>query len=97
MNQHIDYDDLTLLSITKAAKVLKVGKPRIYQMIKNNEIGVIELERSVRIPYAELKKWEEGRIRQPIINQPNELVTKNIQTSPQEIMRGIKKLRTKNE
>jgi len=63
MNQHIDYDDLALLIITKAAKVLKVGKPRIYQMIENKEVGIIEFENgTVKIPQSELSKWVQERI-----------------------------------
>ena len=100
MGNNNEYDDLALLSISKAAKVMKVGKIRIYQMIENKEIGVIELNNSIRIPYIELKRWQENKIKQSaVINKPNAfgLVTRNFITAPKDIMRGIKKTRIKNE
>ncbi|MDP3150352.1 MAG: helix-turn-helix domain-containing protein [Ignavibacteria bacterium] len=51
-------DRIELLSITQAAKELKVGRKRIHEMIEKSEIGVIEFENgTVRIPYPELRKW----------------------------------------
>lgn len=50
--------DLALLSITQASKELLVGKKRIYQMIDNREIGVIQFENGrIKIPRMELAKW----------------------------------------
>jgi excisionase family DNA binding protein len=95
-----DNDDLALLSITKAAKLLKVGKNRIYKMINEKEIGVIELNNSVRIPYIELKRWQENKIKHSaIFNKPNEngLITRNTSINPKDIMRSIKKSKVKNE
>lgn len=54
---------LALLSISKAAKCLNVGKKRIYEMIDKSEIGIIEFENgSIKIPQSELVKWVQGRI-----------------------------------
>jgi len=100
MENNNEYDDLALLSISKAAKIMKVGKTRIYKMIENKEIGVIEFNNLVRIPYIELKRWQENKIKQStIFKKPNEfgLVTRNFTIDPKDIMRGIKKARIKNE
>ena len=50
--------ELALLSITQASKELMVGKKRIYQMIDNREIGVIQFENgTIKIPRMELTRW----------------------------------------
>jgi excisionase family DNA binding protein len=50
--------ELALLSITQASKELMVGKKRIYQMIENREIGVIQFENgTIKIPRMELTRW----------------------------------------
>jgi len=54
---------LALLSIGQAAKCLKVGKARIYELIDKSEIGIIEFENgTIKIPQSELVKWVQGRI-----------------------------------
>ena len=100
MENNSEYDDVALLSISKAAKVMKVGKARIYQMIEKKEIGVVELDNSVRIPYIELKRWQENKIKHSaIFDKPNErgLITRNTSINPKDIMRSIKKSKVKNE
>jgi excisionase family DNA binding protein len=100
MENKNEYDDLALLSMTKAAKLLKVGKNRICKMINDKEIGVIELDNSIRIPYIELKRWQENKIKHSaIFDKPNErgLITRNTSSNPKDIMRSIKKLKVKNE
>jgi hypothetical protein len=95
-----DYDDLALLSMTKAAKILKVEINRIHKMINDKEIGVIELDNSIRIPYIELKRWQENKIKHSaIFDKPNErgLITRNTSINPKDIMRSIKKSKVKNE
>jgi len=54
---------MSLLSINKAAKELKVGKNRIYKMIDNAEIGIIEFENgTIKIPESEIQKWIQRRL-----------------------------------
>ena len=94
------FDELSLLSISAAARIMKVGKARIYHMIGNKEVGVIELNNTIRIPYAELKRWQENKIKHSaIFDKPNErgLITRNTSINPKDIMRSIKKSRVKNE
>jgi len=51
-------NSLALFSINQAAKELKVGKKRIYEMIEKGEIGIIEFDKStVKIPRSELARW----------------------------------------
>ena len=100
MENKNEYDDLALLSMTKAAKLLKVGKNRICKMINDKEIGVIELDNSIRIPYIELKRWQENKIKHSaIFYKTNErgLITRNTSINPKDIMRSIKKSKVKNE
>ena len=94
------FDELSLLSITAAARIMKVGTARIYRMIENKEVGVIELNNSIRIPYVELKRWQENKIKHSaIFDKPNDkgLITRNTSANPKDIMRSIKKSRVRNE
>lgn len=55
---------LALLSINQAAKELMVGKKRIYEMIDNGEIGIIEFNsKTIKIPKTELTRWVQERIK----------------------------------
>lgn len=55
--------ELSLFSISTAAKQLKVGKKRIYDMIDKGEIGVIEFDTgAIKIPQSELTRWVLERI-----------------------------------
>lgn len=55
---------LTLLSISQAARELKVGKWRIYEMIEKGEIGIIEFQRGkIKVPKTELLRWVQERIK----------------------------------
>ena len=62
MTKHEDDNDFALLSVHRAAKLLKVGSARIYKLIENGELGFIRFdERSIRIPRTELKRWIESK------------------------------------
>jgi excisionase family DNA binding protein len=55
---------LTLLSVCQAARELKVGKWRIYEMIDKGEIGIIEFQHGkIKVPKAELQRWVQERIK----------------------------------
>ncbi|MGE5406948.1 MAG: helix-turn-helix domain-containing protein [Methanosarcina sp.] len=55
---------LTLLSISQAARELKIGKWRIYEMIEKGEIGIIEFQHGrIKVPKAELQRWVQERIK----------------------------------
>ena len=99
-------DDFTkettaLLSINKAAEQLKVGKKRIYDMIDNAEIGIIEFENgTIKIPESELQKWIQRRLKyKQLTKKPdNGIMTR---TKPafnaQSVMNKIIKRKGKNE
>lgn len=70
-------DSFTLLSVHKAARLLKVGSERIYGLIENGELGFIRFdERSIKIPMSELKKWMENKITYGIKDADNSFGTK---------------------
>ena len=59
-----DDGELCLLSFNQAAKELKVGKQRIYEMIDKGEIGIIEFNNgTIKIPKSELIRWVQGRLK----------------------------------
>ena len=96
MEGHNNYDDLALLSITKAAKIMKVGKARIYCFISTNKIKAIDLDGVVRIPYFEIRKCLENLyVNSTYSNTPVEstITKKTIITNPKHIMDSIKKSR----
>jgi excisionase family DNA binding protein len=65
MNTQDDFtkESIALLSINKAAEQLKLGKKRIYELIDNGEIGIIEFENgTIKIPESELQKWIQRKL-----------------------------------
>ena len=54
--------NITLLSINRASKEMKIGKKRINEMIQNGEIRVIKYKNgTVKIPKSELIRWVQER------------------------------------
>jgi len=94
-------ESIALFSINQAAEQLKVGKKRIYDMIDNAEIGVIEFENgTIKIPESELQKWIQRRLTyKQITNTPDN--GKMTRTKPafnaQSVMNKIIKRKGKNE
>ena len=94
------YNELSLLSISAAARILRVGKSRIYNLIENGKLKIADLDGAIRIPYFELQRCLESLSKySPSVNKSfiaAELKS-YISATPQNIMNGIKKLRTKYE
>ena len=58
----ISVGNITLLSINRASKEMKIGKKRIIEMIQNGEIRVIKYKNgTVKIPKSELIRWVQDR------------------------------------
>ncbi len=50
-----------LIRAEEAAKLLGLGRSKVFQMIAAGELPVIRMGRSVRVPRAELMRWIESR------------------------------------
>lgn len=50
-----------LLRIEEAAEALSLGRSKTYELIKADQLPVIRLGRSVRVPAAALEKWVADR------------------------------------
>jgi excisionase family DNA binding protein len=50
-----------LLKIEETAKMLGVGRSTAYEMIRREELPVVKMGRSVRVPVTALKRWMEER------------------------------------
>jgi hypothetical protein len=90
------YDDVALLSVTKAAQIMKVGKARIYGFIITNKLKAVDLNGVIRIPYFEIKKCLENLyVNSTYTDAPvdNTITRKTIITDPKHIMEKIKKSR----
>jgi excisionase family DNA binding protein len=53
-----------LLKVDAAAKLLSLGRTKMYELIAAGDVPVIRLGRSVRVPTASLKQWVEDRSKQ---------------------------------
>ena len=90
------YDDVALLSVTRAAKIMKVGKARVYGFISSKKLKAVDLNGVVRIPYFEIKKCLENLyVNSTYTNTPVDgtIKRKTIITNPKHIMESIKKSR----
>ena len=100
MERHSNYDDVSLLSISKAAQIMRVGKARIYDFIHKNKLKTVELNGTIRIPYFELRKCLEDlcdNFDDSNYLDENVITSKKIITTPGEIMKKIKKSGKANE
>ncbi len=52
-----------LLKVEAAAKLLSLGRTKMYELIAVGDVPVIRLGRSVRVPTASLKQWVEDRVK----------------------------------
>ena len=47
-----------LLAVSRAAKILHLGKDTIYKLIAEGKIGFIEIGKRKKIPYTELQSFQ---------------------------------------
>lgn len=71
-----------LLAVSRAAKVLHIGKDTMYKLIADGRIGFIEIGKRKKIPYTELQNFQQRNITySPILpdqGHSSEKVTNNI-------------------
>ena len=58
-----DDNSLRLLSISKAAKLLGIGKASLYNLIDAGKIGFIDFGERRKIPVAELVRFQKEELR----------------------------------
>jgi hypothetical protein len=100
MERCSNYDDVALLSLTKAAQIMRIGKSRIYELINTNKIKIVDLNGAIRIPYFEIRKCLENLSGYTFYSQKSFEATatnKKIITNPKDIMKKIKKSGNGNE
>lgn len=54
-------NDLLLRPI-EAARAIKVGRSRIYQLIESGSIPSVRIGRSVRVPVRQLEEWVAAKV-----------------------------------
>lgn len=50
-------EDLLLLRVDEAAKVLQVGRNKVYELAAAGELPSLHIGRQLRIPTEELREW----------------------------------------
>lgn len=100
MERQSNYDDVALLSLTKAAQIMRIGKSRIYDLINTNKIKIVDLNGVIRIPYFEIRRCLENLSGCTFYSQKSvdhTAISKKIITNPKDIMNKIKKSGNGNE
>ena len=46
-----------LLRVEEAARLLRIGRSKLYQLLARGELPVVRIGRSVRIPRRALEEW----------------------------------------
>ena len=54
-----DCDETVLLRANEVAKMLGLGRSKVYEMTKTGELPVLRVGTAVRVPKQELLKWIE--------------------------------------
>jgi excisionase family DNA binding protein len=50
-----------LLRAEEVAKVLGLGRSKVFEMLRANELPVVRIGRSIRVPVAQLERWIQER------------------------------------
>lgn len=50
-------DEQMLLTIVQAARMLRIGRTTVYQLIKDGELHPVHVARSCRLSWAELERY----------------------------------------
>ena len=56
-NQEPSCGDRVLLRANEAAKMLALGRSKVYEMLKRNEMPVVRVGAAVRVPCEALVEW----------------------------------------
>ena len=51
-----------LLRVEEAARLLGLGRSKVYELVRSGEIPSITIGRSRRVPVNELRRWTEERM-----------------------------------
>ena len=63
MNNHTDNgQELGLLTVPEAAKLLRISRNLAYELVARNEIPVVRLGRVIRVPRRGLSEWLDREI-----------------------------------
>jgi excisionase family DNA binding protein len=57
----VDNDGSLLLEAGEVARLLCIGRTKVYQLIASRELPVISIGRCVRVPKHELQMWISSR------------------------------------
>jgi excisionase family DNA binding protein len=55
-----------LLTVPQAAKLLNLGRTKVYELIGTKQLPVVRFGRAVRVSSASLKRWVEQQERQDL-------------------------------
>lgn len=63
MNDHLDNgQDLGLLTVPEAARMLRISRNLAYELVARNEIPAVRLGRVIRVPKHGLTAWLDRQI-----------------------------------
>ena len=58
-------DEIMLLTVPEAAKVLRISRNLAYELVARGEIPAIRLGRVIRVPRAPLEEWVKSEAAAP--------------------------------
>jgi excisionase family DNA binding protein len=73
----METNELKLLSISAAAKILCLGKDAVYKLVADGKIGFIEIGKRKKITYHELVRFQKDNIKRLPEKTGDRLMTKN--------------------
>ena len=58
-------DEQQLLTVPEAAGILRLGRTRVYELVRTNVLPVVRLGKTIRIPKAALLKFIDDNTQLP--------------------------------
>jgi len=60
----MDTHSMSFLTVTEMAEFLRIGRSSAYELCHSNELPVVRIGKTIRIPKKGLEKWIEGQAQQ---------------------------------
>jgi len=59
------FDDLPLMTVPEAARILRVGRDFLYREVRSGKLRVVRVGRKILVPRRSLDEWVESHMEAP--------------------------------
>lgn len=56
-----DYNENSMLKVDELATILRIGRGKAYQLVKETGFPVVKIGKSLRVPYGSFIRWRDNK------------------------------------